>query len=89
MVLVDEKSLHFLSTFRHSFSLNYFPDAFIQSNLQCIQVIHSVSMCVPWELNPQPLRCKSLWIKASAKCIHLNVDACNTNTHSGSPASFT
>ncbi len=33
-------------------------DAFIQSDLQCIQVIHFlfVSMCVPWELNPQPLR---------------------------------
>ncbi len=33
-------------------------DAFIQSDLQYIQVIHYiVSMCVPWELNPQPLRC--------------------------------
>ncbi len=30
-------------------------DAFIQSDLQCIQVIHFfISMCVPWELNPQP-----------------------------------
>ncbi len=30
-------------------------DTFIQSDLQCIQVIHFVvSMCVPWELNPQP-----------------------------------
>ncbi len=30
-------------------------DAFIQSDLQCIQAIHFfVSMCVPWELNPQP-----------------------------------
>ncbi len=29
-------------------------DAFIQSDLQCIQVIHLLSMCVPWELNPQP-----------------------------------
>ncbi len=34
-------------------------DAFIQSDLQCIQAIQFfVSMCVPWELNPQPLRCK-------------------------------
>ncbi len=34
-------------------------DAFIQSDLQCIQVIHFfVSMCVPWESNPQPLRCQ-------------------------------
>ncbi len=29
-------------------------DTFIQSDLQCIQVIHLLSMCVPWELNPQP-----------------------------------
>ncbi len=33
-------------------------DAFIQSNLQYIQVIHFfVSMCSILELNPQPLRC--------------------------------
>ncbi len=30
-------------------------DAFIQSDLQCIRAIHFfISMCVPWELNPQP-----------------------------------
>ncbi len=29
-------------------------DAFIQSDLQCIQAIHFFSMCVPWESNPQP-----------------------------------
>ncbi len=31
-------------------------DAFIQKDLQCIQAIHFffISMCVPWELNPQP-----------------------------------
>ncbi len=30
-------------------------DAFIQSDLQYIQVIHFlVSTCVPWESNPQP-----------------------------------
>ncbi len=30
-------------------------DTFIQSDLQCIQDIHFfISMCVPWELNPQP-----------------------------------
>ncbi len=30
-------------------------DAFIQSDLQYIQVTHShMSMCVPWESNPQP-----------------------------------
>ncbi len=29
--------------------------AFIQSDLQCIQAIHFfISMCAPWELNPQP-----------------------------------
>ncbi len=32
-------------------------NAFIQSDLQYIQVIHFLSVCVPWELNPQPLRC--------------------------------
>ncbi len=30
-------------------------DTFIQSDLHCIQAIHFlISMCVPWELNPQP-----------------------------------
>ncbi len=29
-------------------------DAFIQSDIQCTQAIHFFSMCVPWELNPQP-----------------------------------
>ncbi len=29
-------------------------DAFIQSDLHCIQAIHFFSMCVPWESNPQP-----------------------------------
>ncbi len=29
-------------------------DAFIQNDLQCIQVIHFLSVCVPWESNPQP-----------------------------------
>ncbi len=33
-------------------------DAFIQSDLQCIQATHCfvffITMCVPWELNPQP-----------------------------------
>ncbi len=33
-------------------------DAFIQSDLQGIQIIlFFVRICVPWELNPQPLRC--------------------------------
>ncbi len=32
--------------------------AFIQSDLQCNQIINVfVSKCVPWELNPRPLRC--------------------------------
>ncbi len=30
-------------------------DAFIQSDIQAIHFIFS--MCVPWESNPQPLRC--------------------------------
>ncbi len=44
---------------RMSFTFMHLADAFIQSDLQCI--IHGytffISMCVPWELNPQPLRC--------------------------------
>ncbi len=33
-------------------------DAFIQSDFLCIQAIYFfVSKCVPWESNPQPLRC--------------------------------
>ncbi len=28
-------------------------DAFIQNNFQCIQGIDSLSVCVPWDLNPQ------------------------------------
>ncbi len=38
------------------FRFMHLADAFIQSDLQCIQVIHLfiVSMCVPWELNTQP-----------------------------------
>ncbi len=37
-------------------------DTFIQSDLQCIQVIHLLSMCVPWDSNPQPfvLLCSAL-----------------------------
>ncbi len=38
-----------------TFTFIHLADAFIQSDLQCIQVIHFfVSTCVPWELNPQP-----------------------------------
>ncbi len=43
--------LHFTFTFMH------LADAFIQSDLQCIQAINFfffISMCVPWELNPRP-----------------------------------
>ncbi len=29
-------------------------DAFIQRDLQYIYAMHFFSMCVPWELNPQP-----------------------------------
>ncbi len=31
-----------------------FSRCFIQSDLQYIEAIHFFSMCVPWELNPQP-----------------------------------
>ncbi len=40
---------------RFTFTFMHLADAFIQSDLQCIQVIHLLSVCVPWELNPQPL----------------------------------
>ncbi len=38
----------------HNIYITYLADTFIQRDLQCIQAIHFVSMCVPWELNPQP-----------------------------------
>ncbi len=38
-----------------TFTFMHLADAFIQSDLEYIQAIHFfVSMCVPWELNPQP-----------------------------------
>ncbi len=40
-----------------TFTFMHLADAFIQSDLQCIQAIHFfffISMCVPWELNPRP-----------------------------------
>ncbi len=43
-----------------TFTFMHLADAFIQSDLQCFQAIHIyiyiyfISMCVPWELNPQP-----------------------------------
>ncbi len=38
-----------------SFTFMHLADTFIQSDLQCIQAIHFfISICVPWELNPQP-----------------------------------
>ncbi len=65
----DEKLL-FTFTFMH------LADAFIQSDLQCIQVIHLLSVCVPWELNPQPLRCKC----SSLPLSHRNTDPFHTIT---------
>ncbi len=35
-------------------TFTHLADAFIQSDLQCIQAIHLFSTCVPWESNPQP-----------------------------------
>ncbi len=49
----SNRSWRLLSTF--TFTLMHLADAFIQSDLQCIQAIHFfISMCVPWELNPWP-----------------------------------
>ncbi len=39
------------SIFTFTFTFMHLADAFIQSDLQCIQVIH---LSIPWELNPQP-----------------------------------
>ncbi len=40
------------------FTFMHLADAFIHSDLQCIQAIQIlVSICVPWESNPRPLRC--------------------------------
>ncbi len=38
------------------FTFMHLADAFIQSDLKCIQAIHVLcfTMCVPWESNPQP-----------------------------------
>ncbi len=47
-IVLCNKTAHLTFTFMH------LADAFIQSDLQCIRAIHFVSMCVPWELNPQP-----------------------------------
>ncbi len=45
----------FACTELFTFTFMHFADAFIQSDLQDIQVIiFFVIMCVPWELNPQP-----------------------------------
>ncbi len=40
--------------FTFTFTFMHLADAFIQSDLHCIQAIHFISMCVPWESNPQP-----------------------------------
>ncbi len=38
-----------------TFTCMHLADAFIQSDLQCVQAIHFfICMCVPWELNLQP-----------------------------------
>ncbi len=44
------------------FSFMHLTEAFIQSNLQCIQAIQFfISMCVLWELNPQPFALLTQW----------------------------
>ncbi len=47
--------IQILTSIDFTFTLIHLADAFIQSDLQCIQAIHFfMSMCVPWELIPQP-----------------------------------
>ncbi len=46
----------------YTFTFMHLADAFIQSDSWCIHAIHIfVSICVPWESNPQPLRCSNHW----------------------------
>ncbi len=53
---------------KHTFTFVHLTDAFIQSDLQWIQVIYFfVSLCVPWELNwPQKFTIKC--------CIPVDID---------------
>ncbi len=47
--------IHGYSNYYSSITFMHLADAFIKSELQYIQAIHFfISMCVPWELNPQP-----------------------------------
>ncbi len=48
-------NVHTLTVIHITFTFMYLTDAFIQSDLQAMHFF--VSMCVPWESNPQPLRC--------------------------------
>ncbi len=56
-------------------------DAFIQSDLQCIQGIHLsfISMCVPWESNPQPFelltQCSTTELQEHCTLEHLQIRA--------------
>ncbi len=53
--LVNSDLLPRAGGFNFTFIFMHLADAFIQSDLQCIQAIHFfISMCVPWELNPRP-----------------------------------
>ncbi len=55
MDLLDNEKLMVKIPALFTFTFMHLADAFIQSDLQCIQVIHVLSLCVfPWELNPQP-----------------------------------
>ncbi len=53
-IYLKQKKSYWPQTFEKyiyiTFACMHLADAFIQSDLQCI----FVSMCVPWELNPQP-----------------------------------
>ncbi len=47
-------SAHFFSGLAFTFTFMHLADAFIQSDLHCIQVtvLHLISSCFPWESNP-------------------------------------
>ncbi len=51
--------VHFQFTICNTFTFMHLADAFIQSDLHCIQVtvLHFISSCFPWESNPWSWRC--------------------------------
>ncbi len=72
------KTLH--TSISHIITFMYLADAFIQRDLECIQAIHYfISMCVRWELNPQPF---ALLMHCSTTEPHENMNITRKKEHS-------